>query len=579
MTAPGAMASSPPPSRDLFQYLTTLPPPALRSLYAASDPGGPSCARCVLQRLPELGGQFVLRLAAACGGEFPLSLLQLWSSGSRGGRGETNAVLGKMVSLAVIEPLGDGPSDVDLDLDLDVEMDEEGEKKKKKREDDRIVKLTPEFRKAIQSSLSSLKSAPWDAVPRSMLIAAAATATAAEAPPTANDLETYTQRRWDSVLHFLVGSSPDDVEDPPAAVVSFLEQTGLMQDDPDWVDEPASEYDEAPLVITSRGYEFMLQDVRVQVWQFILQYLNSLKKHKRCDEIRAEALIFLICLSFCTVGEAYPASSLSADGRKLMNDFSQFGLIYVKDVGKDAKTGNDVKVFFPTRVAVNLVAGGDGMDDDDGDGVGGTESSAAAVRALDASLHDPRPSRSHVAVIVQTNFQLCAYTTSELHVSMLGLFCDITNYRRLPNIVFYRITRESIKAAFKLGIEAAQILRFLRMHAHPRLRTGDQPLVPSNVEDQIWLWDRERHRVKLDEVYSVQCRTIPEYRAVEKFAAAEGAHVWGSEAKLRHLVRFSLAEKVVAHLQRWRTREASRKQASAVSSKRAHKATRQTSYA
>ena len=164
-------------------------------------------------------------------------------------------------------------------------------------------------------------------------------------------------------------------------------------------------------------------------------------------------------------------------------------------------------------------------------------------------------------------------------MSMLGLFCDITNYRRLPNVIFYRITRESIKSAFKLGIEAGQILRFLRMHAHPRLRTGDQPLVPSNVEDQIWLWDRERHRVKLDEVYNVQCRTGAEFNAVAQYAADIGAYVWGSEAKLRQLVRYSLAERVLAFLRRWRSREAARAAKQDESSKRGHgKAQRQTSY-
>ena len=129
-----------------------------------------------------------------------------------------------------------------------------------------------------------------------------------------------------------------------------------MQEDPDWSATDNSEgYDEAPLVITSRGYEFMLQDVRVQVWQFILQYFQSLENHKRCDEIRSEALLFLICLSFCRVGEAYSAAGLSAIGQTLMKDFSQFGLLYVADAAGD---GGKSKVFYPTRVAVNLVAGG-----------------------------------------------------------------------------------------------------------------------------------------------------------------------------------------------------------------------------
>lgn len=70
---------------------------------------------------------------------------------------------------------------------------------------------------------------------------------------------------------------------------------------------------------------------------------------------------------------------------------------------------------------------------------------------------------------------------------MLGLFCNVLNFRRLPNVIFYSITRDSVKDAFRLGITARQILRFLKMHAHPRLRMGGQPLIPTNIEDQIWL--------------------------------------------------------------------------------------------
>ena len=80
-------------------------------------------------------------------------------------------------------------------------------------------------------------------------------------------------------------------------------------------------------------------------------------------------------------------------------------------------------------------------------------------RALNESLTASVPGSSHLAIIVQTNFQLCAYTTSELHVSMLSLFCDETQFRRLPNIVFFKITRDSIKSAFRLGIGSGQVRR------------------------------------------------------------------------------------------------------------------------
>ena len=130
------------------------------------------------------------------------------------------------------------------------------------------------------------------------------------------ELERYTQRRWDSVLHYLVGSTSEggeDIEDPPEAVVHFLEKTGLMQEDPEWRRGSTKFGSKAPLVITSRGYEFMLLNVHVQVWQFVLQYLKSLlvsfKNKKKAQGIQSEALLFLICLSYCRVGEAYPAEN------------------------------------------------------------------------------------------------------------------------------------------------------------------------------------------------------------------------------------------------------------------------------
>jgi transcription initiation factor TFIIH subunit 4 len=133
--------------------------------------------------------------------------------------------------------------------------------------------------------------------------------------------------------------------------------------------------------------------------------------------------------------------------------------------------------------------------------------SIAASRALEESLAAPVPSRSHLAIVVQTNFQVVCYTRSKLHISTLGLFCDVTTFRKLPNVIFFHITRDSIRSAFRLGVLADQILRFLHVHAHPMLRNGDQPSVPSNVTDQILLWDKERHRVVMDEVSS-QCVNI-----------------------------------------------------------------------
>ena len=72
-----------------------------------------------------------------------------------------------------------------------------------------------------------------------------------------------------------------------------------------------------------------------------------------------------------------------------------------------------------------------------GSGGGGGGMWSWSSKALESALAHPRPhDSSHLAIIVQTNFQLCTYTTSELHVSMLGLFCDVQTITT-PQCHFY----------------------------------------------------------------------------------------------------------------------------------------------
>ena len=92
-------------------------------------------------------------------------------------------------------------------------------------------------------------------------------------------------------------------------------------------------------------------------------------------------------------------------------------------------------------------------------------------------------SPSDFTVIVQTNFQLVAYVTSTLHIAMLSLFTDI--HTRLPNMALGMVTRASVKEAYRMGIRAAQIIGFLKSHAHPRVADRAEGVVPENVTDQM----------------------------------------------------------------------------------------------
>ena len=227
-------------------------------------------------------------------------------------------------------------------------------------------------------------------------------------------------------------------------------------------------------------------------------------------------------------------------------DLAKFGLLYVRKLGKTV-------IFYPTRVAMQLVG-----EEGTGGGTGGGGGMwSLSSKALESALSNPNPKdSSHLAIIVQTNFQLCAYTTSELHVSMLGLFCDVQTIRRLPNVVFMAITRDSIKSAFALGIQAQQILRFLEKHAHPKLRQGTASPLPGNVVDQIYLWDRERHRVVWNEVFMHQCMLAGEFAAAFNYALETKSHVWSSENRNQLFIKYENAEKFQTFVRKWRAKTA-----------------------
>lgn len=533
----------------------------LRRLYVDESRGRFVC-RAVVQALSPAAQQMVLRLACT-GGSFPLAGVQLWTRVTantttaikKPGKQEemttaaavTMTLLQELYKWAILSELPDSSSGGDA-----------------------TVSLTPDFYKALQESLCKLDASPWVAIPPSQLQALereAATAAAEEKGSssttssrsilmTPEDLERYTQAQWDAVLHFLVGTVGK--QEPPPAVVHFLLETGLMQPDPEYTGDE----EDAPLVITQAGYEFMLQDHHQQVWHFVVQYLKSLETHPKSTELRKEALLLLICLSFARVGEAYHlSSSFNKDGRLMVKHLTLFGLLYTRKVGKQT-------IFYPTRVAMQLVA----PDEESSGGGGGGSGShhwSLSTKALEAALAHPTPhDSSHLAIIVQTNFQLCAYTTSELHVSMLGLFCDVGTIRRLPNIVYMSITRDSVKAAFQLGIQARQILRFLEKHAHPKLRVlntnavaGRQDgAVPSNVVDQIWLWDRERKRVKFCQVYQHECLLAGEFQAVQTYAMDKGYHQWSSEQRQQLLLDYRAVERVQNFARRWRAKAVARQQ-------------------
>jgi transcription initiation factor TFIIH subunit 4 len=131
------------------------------------------------------------------------------------------------------------------------------------------------------------------------------------------------------------------------------------------------------------------------------------------------ALFFL--LSDCKFGNCYPIEALTRSQKQLVNEFSKIGLIYMRNILSTR--------FYPTQVAINMLF--------------------KSVKTSDEELEKDKNERNNgnmndkktavIRIIVETNLQVIAYVTSDLHLAMLKLFVDLSV--RMPNMAMGKITR------------------------------------------------------------------------------------------------------------------------------------------
>jgi transcription initiation factor TFIIH subunit 4 len=241
-----------------------------------------------------------------------------------------------------------------------------------------------------------------------------------------------------------------------------------------------------------------------------------------------EALVLFFLLSDCKFGNCYPMEALSKSQKQLVFEFSKIGLIYMRSILSTR--------FYPTRAAINMLQrstrSSEGelaqqsitkstADSNDNDG-----SSGRQLRS--------RGTTHTLQIIVETNLQVIAYVTSDLHLAMLKLFVDLAV--RMPNMAIGKITRERSKEAYRMGIRASQIIEFLQSHAHPKALTRES-VVPANVSDQLLLWEAERYRVQADDVVLLEFASVRGinralFTSIFVYARKLNVCLWGSDSKM-----------------------------------------------
>ncbi|GAA5821770.1 hypothetical protein JCM11251_001017 [Rhodosporidiobolus azoricus] len=302
-------------------------------------------------------------------------------------------------------------------------------------------------------------------------------------------LDNHAETQWETIQHFMVGSDAG-AKKPSEGVLRLLVRSELMY-------SPTQSLRQ--MRITSKGFQFLLEDVNTQLWDLLLSYLEE-------SQDLVETIGFLFMLGSLELGRAYLMDTLSDSQLRVLKDLADYGLVYRPTPAS--------KLFYPTRLATTLTS---------------------SAPPLVSSRHS---NEEKGFIVLETNYKLYAYTSNPLQIAVLGLFAMLKT--RFANFVTGHITRDSIRRGLANGITANQIISYLASRAHPQMRAqavADEKLLPTTVVDQIRLWEHERRRIQTTDGYLYdEFSSQHDYELVLNYAKEVGAVLWESEKARRVFV-------------------------------------------
>lgn len=338
-----------------------------------------------------------------------------------------------------------------------------------------------------------------------------------------------------------------------AQLRAILEQAGLIRENEDGNDE-----------LTPEGYTFLLSEIPKQVWILTNSFLTKVVE----PQARAASTSFLILISASlSPGKVYSVASVSDIGQSLevLKNLETFGL--VSFVTPKTREKPKFEYFTVTPLANAILES--------------KRSAGGTVRIGEWSS----------GIIVESNFYMYLYTTSSIMIALLELFAHISV--RMPNMCVARLTRQSVRAAFKKGLHSSHIISYLRANKHSAhssplsaagsslgghssansknsalslaqalahgndsydmeamFPTSKESGLPEQVEDQLRLWEDERFRFIATDV--VQWDFEPDfddpswYGMVKEYAQDIDALVWFSDLTGSLSIKMQSQEPMVA---------------------------------
>lgn len=352
--------------------------------------------------------------------------------------------------------------------------------------------------------------------------------------PTPELLEEFTHNRWQSILHYLVGSITDDP--PPIGVRRLLLSMGLMRhcspavmmqyqnqvhlnkhrvaqrqktaaaqaedegEEAEWgeQDEAKQKRDQRVVdrqvnlenvIITGKGFSFLFKDTHTQVWQLIMAYIAGLEDRQMN---RNEVLLLLFQLAFLEPGRDYPTEGKTPSQKVFIEDLTRFGLLYQRKASS--------RRFYATPLTMCL-----------------------------SPNPPPLQSKNSQAgfLVIETTFRVYSFSTSPLQQSLLQMFVRMEY--DLPSMMIGTITKASVRHALRHGISARDMVSYMTECAHMQQRAR-VPLLPTNVVDQLYLWEQEQSRLCVQPAVRYQFaagdRDNPIFQATVRQLQSNGAMLW-----------------------------------------------------
>ncbi|GAB0488962.1 hypothetical protein MMPV_000175 [Pyropia vietnamensis] len=531
----------------LFGDLSRYPPHLLDALYAACDHAAP----VILRALPPTARLYLVRLAHVPahggddGGGLTPEALRKWARpGLRAGEWHERAVAALKSLRVLLQTVGKG-GDVRL-------------------------RLNPVFGRGLRAAMAGLTPAPFGMAPAAepggewggMKASITAGGTYEDGGGGGGPLlpvevlSDHARRRWEGILHFLVALSGPNPAPPSDAVVASLIRSRVLEESGEGA------------TISSAGFQFLLKSGPAQLCVLLRDVMahaggrvaeerrtRSHRSHgvgRSTDpdapdeeepsrwsgapppgETQRELVALLFALSATVPGRAYPVDACTPVQRDFLPTLAELGVVLLPGfAGSPAPPRGRDGLFYPTPVGVSLVGSAatlttGGEVGEEVPGAGGSDVSAAPRPAAEALLSTT--STGALAIVVENNYRVYAYTTSPFQMALLGLFVHIRY--RMPNVAVGTLTRSRVTDALANGITAAQIIRFLNAHAHPRMKGGR---VPPNVADQVALWAAEKERVRTSPAVLLSgFAGVGGWTAVAAFATDLGAKLWEDREGLR----------------------------------------------